>query len=253
MLMSDINITFMKREFEKGNFFHVYNRGNKKMPIVRDENDKWRFLKILRFFNDISPKSNPFRYLNYPVKSGHHFDWPETLPLHKPLVKILSYCLKNNHFHLLLKEIMTGGISQFMKKLGDGFTNFSNTKYNEVGSVFQGSYKAKIIGVDIEGDLDINDLYYLDAYIQVFNPFEDYPGGIEKALKEFDKAFEFALNNPFCSLGESFGRRNLEIIDRDVLKDEFPNIKIYKEFVYDALVNRHIKAVLGKLTLEIEE
>ena len=245
----------MKREFEVGNFIHVYNRGNRKMPIVHDEHDKWRFLKILRFFNDISSKANPFRDLDFPLKpkQGHHFDWPKTFPDHKPLVKILSYCLKTNHFHLLLKEVVDGGISVFMQKLGIGFTNFSNAKYDQVGSVFQGGYKAKIIGADIGGDENIEDLYYLDAYIQVFNAFQDCPGGIKESLKEFDKAFECALSNPFCSLGETFGKRNLQIIDRDILKDKFPDIKAYKEFAYDCLVRRHIKAILGKLTLELEE
>ena len=264
----------MKREFEKGNFIHVYNRGNKKMPIIHDEHDKWRFLKILRFFNDellrehffrglsklqMSDIANPAKLAVSDIASlgiskyGYHFNWPKAWPPRKPLVKILSYCLKKNHFHLILKEIIDGGTSKFMKKLSIGFTNFSNTKYNEVGSVFQGTYKAKIVGADIGGDEDIRDLYYLDAYVQVFNAIEDCPGGIEKSLKEFDKAFECALNNPFCSLGETFGRRNLQIIDRDVLKDKFPNIKAYKEFAYDCLVRRHIQAILGKMTLEIEE
>jgi len=159
-------------------------------------------------------------------------------------VKILSYCLKNNHFHLLLKEITPGGISKFMKKLDDGFTGYSNFKYGETGKVFQGSYKGKTVMQDVRI------LQYLDAYIQVFNPFEDYFGGIKKALKEFDKAFEFALNNPFCSLGESFGKRNLGIVDRDILKEMFPNLEVYKEFTYDALLVRNIREILGKLTFE---
>jgi hypothetical protein len=93
-------------------------------------------------------------------------------------------------------------------------------------------------------------LQCLDAYIQVFNTFEDYPGGIEMALKEFDKAFEFALKDPFSSLGESFGERNLGIIDRDILGEMFPNLETYKEFVYDALLVRNIREILGKLALE---
>ncbi|MBZ1345517.1 MAG: transposase, partial [Candidatus Nealsonbacteria bacterium] len=172
------------------------------------------------------------------------FKWPKGWPAHQPLVKILSYCLKENHFHLLLKEIHKGGLSFFMKRLSNAFTGFINLKYGEVGRVFQGAYKGKTIIKEIES------LHYLDAYIQAFNPFEDYPGGIEKALKEFDKAFEFALSNPFCSLGESFGKRNLEIIDRDILKEMFPDIEAYKEFAYDALLVRNAREVLGKLTIE---
>ena len=97
---------------------------------------------------------------------------------------------------------------------------------------------------------DVRILQYLDAYVQVLNPFEDYPGGIGGVLKEFDKAFEFALQNPFCSLGESFGKRNLGIIERDVLGEMFPDVEVYKKFAYDALLVRNVREILGKLTLE---
>lgn len=223
------------------------------MIIFRDVNDKWRFLKILRFFNNEYSPSNLSRQPEWNIKVKPQSlplgefkwpDWPKTWPSHKPLVKILAYSLKDNHFHLLLKEIIAGGISKFMKKLGDGFTGYSNLKYDEVGRVFQGSYKGRTAMKDIKV------LQYLDAYVQVFNPFEDYPGGIERALEEFDKVFEFAMNNPFCSLGESFGKRNLKIIDRDILREMFPNVEMYKKFAYDALLVRNIREVLGKLTIE---
>ncbi|MCK4473937.1 hypothetical protein KAU40_01600 [Candidatus Parcubacteria bacterium] len=243
--------------FTVDDFVHVYNRGNRKMIVFRDINDKWRFLKILRFFNDEYSPANSFRQLEWSVggnvgvrpqqlPSGEFKwpEWPKDWPSHKPLVKILSYCLKNNHFHLLLKEITAGGISKFMRKLGDGFTVYSNLKYDEVGRVFQGSYRGRTVMKDIKI------LQYLDAYIQIFNPFEDYPGGIEKALKEFDQAFEFAMNSPFCSLGESFGKRNLKIIDRDILKEMFPNKEMYKKFAYDALLVRNTREILGKLTMD---
>jgi len=239
-------------QFTVGDFLHVFNRGNRKALIFRDVNDKWRFLKILRFFNDEYSPPNPSRHIKnvevrpqqLPMEKFRWPEWPKSWPPHKPLVKILAYCLRDNHFHLLLKEIITGGLSKFMKKLGDGFTGYSNLKYDEVGRVFQGSYKGRT------AMRDVKILQYLDAYIQVCNPFEEYPGGIEKALKEYDKAFEFALNNPFCSLSESFGKRNLNIINRDVLAEMFPNLEVYKKFAYDALLVRNIREILGKLAIE---
>ena len=176
--------------------------------------------------------------------AGKSFDWPKHWPSHKPLVKILSYKEKENHFHLLLKEIIKGGLSKFMKRLGDAYTKFFNIKYEEVGKVFQGSYKGRTPKEDIKN------LHYLDAYTQVLNSFEEYPGGIEKALKEFDKAFEFALKDPFCSLAEAFGRRNFGIIDRDILAEAFPNLETYKEFAKDALLVRNIREILGRLTID---
>jgi len=231
--------------FAVGNLIHVYNRGNRKMNIFYNDGDRWRFLKILRYFNNDLSLSNPLREIEKMIQSGEceRFDWPKSLPSQKPLVKILIYCLMPNHFHLLLKEISKGGISKFMKKLGDGFTNYINIKYKETGRVFQGAYKGKLVK-------DEKQFQYLDAYIQVFNPFELYLGGIEKALKEFDKAFEFAIDYPFCSLGESFGKRNLGIIDRDILNEMFPDQGTYKQFAYDALLVRNTREILGKLTME---
>lgn len=240
--------------FTIGDFVHVFNRGNRKMPIFRNINDKWRFLKILRFFNDEYLPSHSFRDIKLATSNiaslnplaGKSFEWPKHWPDHKPLVKILSYKEMKNHFHLLLKEITKGGVSKFMKRLGDAYTKFFNLKYEEVGTgkVFQGSYQ----GRTLKGD--VKNLHYVDAYIQVFNSFEEYPGGIERALKEFDKAFEFALNDPFCSLAEAFGKRNFGIIDRDVLANDFPNLETYKEFVKDALLVRNIREILGRLTID---
>ncbi|MDO8663465.1 MAG: hypothetical protein Q7K28_01325, partial [Candidatus Wildermuthbacteria bacterium] len=142
------------------------------------------------------------------------------------------------------KEIIAGGISRFMQKLATGFTVYSNLKYDEVGRVFQGPYRGRTAVRDERA------IQYLDAYIQLFNPFEDYLGGIEGTLKEFNKAFELTLNDPFCSLGESFSRRNLEIIDRDILKETLSDLEIYKKFAYDALLVRNTREVLGKLTID---
>ena len=234
-----------KEPFEVGDYLHVYNCGNRKMTIFQKESDYWRFLKSLRYFNNQDSQENVFRELDFLIKSGggKNFEWSKSWPAQKPLVKILAYCLMPNHFHLLLKEIIKGGVTGFMRKLGTGFTNYVNIKYGETGRVFQGSYKSKTL-------TDVRYLQYLDAYIQALNPFELYPGGIEKSLKEFDKAFEFALNYPFSSLDESFEKRKIFVIERDVLEELFTNLKIYKEFTYDALIVRNAREILGKLAID---
>ncbi len=228
-----------------GDFVHAYNRGNRKALIVRGESDKWRLLKIFRYINDKYSPPNLFRQIGQLVEEGkcRWFEWPKNWLSPSPLVKILSYCIMPNHFHLLLKEIIKGGISKFMARLSDAFTRYSNVKYDEAGRVFQGSFKRKVIETE-------SILQYTDVYMQVFNPFELYPGGIKKAIEEFDKAFEFALNYPFSSLGESFKKRNLHIIERDVLKETFPSLEEYKAFAREALMFRNIREILGKAKIE---
>jgi len=112
-----------------------------------------------------------------------------------------------------------------------------------VGRIFQGQYKRKTIN-------DEKYLQYLDAYIQVFNPFELFEGGILGALKDFDKAFQFALDYPFCSLGEVFGQRNLNIVERKMFEFVPATLPEYKAFCRDALINRSAREFLGKLTME---
>jgi putative transposase len=234
-----------KENFTIGSFVHVYNRGNRKQPIVRDQKDKWHFLENLFYFNNKIAINNPSRSVERRSKLTFDrlFDWPAEWPERDPLVKIIAFCLMENHFHLLLKEIQEEGISLFMKKIGTGMASYFNKKYNEVGTLFQGSYKAK----RVDEDLYLN---YLSVYIQVKNPFENYPGGFQEAIKNFDKAYGIATKDPYCSLADYAGLRNSPIINEDILEDFFPNPESYKEFARQCLVEEKLEDKLGKLTLE---
>jgi len=242
--------------FVVGNFIHAYNRGNKKGPIFFCKTDYWRFLRALRFFNDerditkfaqclgdlISSKKKSLKGAD-PFSGRNTFEWQAEWGPQKPLVEIVAYHLSPNHYHLLLKEINPGGISKFMKKMGAGYTVYQNIKRGETGRIFQGQYRGKTIN-------DEKYLQYLDAYIQVFNPFELFKGGIEAALNDFDRAFDFALDYPFCSLGEAYASRNLRIVKRDCFGHVFKDLHTYKEFCREALLTRNNREFLGKLAME---
>lgn len=224
-----------KEPFGLGDYVHVFNRGNRKMEIARDGSDKWRFLQTLRFFNDSSSSQNILRKLS---RSKSDFDrpdsvfkmgWPPDWPEKDPLVKILCYCLMPNHFHLLLKEIRDGGISKFMQKLGTGYTNYFNIKYQEAGSLFQGGYKARVIN-------NKNYLMYLSVYIQVMNVLELFPGGIQVAVKNLNKALKFVQEYPFSSYADYVDLRKSFIIDKDILGEIFSKPGDYKKFVREAIL-----------------
>lgn len=237
--------------FTVGNYVHVYNRGHHKDKIVRSDKDKWRFMQALRFFNDKNSSLNILRHLKFVLgsestkkqaESVFELGWPKDWPEKNPLVKILCYCLVPNHFHLLLKEIREGGISRFMHKLGTGYTNYSNLKYQEVGGVFQGSYKAKTITKNIH-------LEYLSAYIQVINVLELFPGGLEKALEDINGASKFVEEYPFSSYQDFIGLRKSLIIDKDILGEIFPTPKGYEEFVRDVIKGKEYE-ILGDLKID---
>lgn len=234
--------------FLVGDYAHVYNRGNRKQNIFIDEKDMWRFLQGLRFFNDSHSSANILRQITskkatkvvevglqqfqQQPESVFRTGWPKDWPERNPLVKILCYCLMPNHFHLLLQEIREGGISKFMQKLGGGYTKYSNLKHKEVGRVFQGGYKCRTVKE--------NQFYleYLSVYIQVKNVLELFPGGIEGALKDIDKAFEFAEVYKFSSFPDFIGKRKSLIIDKDIFEDIFSTLEDYKKFAKEIIESK---------------
>ncbi len=231
--------------YEVGSFVHVYNQGNRKQPIVLDEKDWWYFLLILRYFNDEYSPFNLTREFQDLRKTGFHelIEWPSNWPSHKPLVNIICFVLMGNHYHLILEEIKSGGITQLMHKIGTGMTMRFNAKYNESGRLFRGSFKLKTINID-------NYLTYLSVYIQVKNPFERYPGGLKKAMAEFDKAFDWALKDPYCSLADYASSRNSPLIEKSVLGEMFSSAKDYRDFAKQCMLDVNFGQEIGKLAIE---
>lgn len=203
------------------------------MDIVKNKADKWRFVRLLYYMNDEFADENWGR--NKDTQKRGLFARSIAWPTRKPLVKILAYCLMSNHFHLLLKEIKEGGVSLFMKKLGDSITRHFNEKYKEKGSIFQGAYKSRTVNSD-------EYLRYVAVYVMVKNLFELYPkGGLKGAMKNFDDAWEWAMEYPFCSLADYAGGRDYSIVlDKDLLGEIFIKPKFFKEFARDCILGRKL-------------
>lgn len=130
------------RQFEVGGIYHVLNRGYEKRQIFFDDRDYERFVKSLFFFNDT--KTVEIRTAQI---GGLTPD-----PSRVSLVEILAFALMPNHYHLILREIIEGGISAFMKKLNGGYTVYLNTKYERLGmgGVFQSRYKVVAVRDDAQ-------------------------------------------------------------------------------------------------------
>ena len=222
-----------KEPFTVGSYVHIVKRGARGTSIVRDDIDRWRFVLMLRHFNDGYQPENWFRSL-IDEKLANTLSRPKSWPAQKKTVEILCYRLMDNHFHLLLKEITDGGVSKFMHRLGSSMSNHFNEKYKEKGSLFQGAYKSRTIDSD-------NYLRYVSAYIQVKNSFELFPGGISGATKDFSSAYTLAAKDPYCSLGDYAGMRVSPVIGKDLLGEIFKTPKDYESFARDFIEGRNIE------------
>lgn len=208
---------------------HVVKRGARGLPIVLDDDDRERFLKLLYYVND--EYQDP--YWERSVARLHPFERPLAWPPRRPLVHILAYALQPNHFHLILKPLTEQGITLFMQRLCGSMTLSFNKKYRERGSIFQGAYRG--ITADLHGD---HYLRFLAVYVMVKNPFELYEGGLRHAIREFDRAYRWACTRRWSSLGAYAANKDEPVLERDLLGEYFPSPVDFHSFAKECMRDR---------------
>ena len=127
--------------FFNSGYYNIYNRGVEKRNIFMNESDYFRFIETLDFYRK-SPqpqKLSDFRRRVLSLKKVEN---------QKNLVKIFAYCLMPNHFHLLVQQLVDRGITGFVSNLANSYTRYFNTKYERIGALFQGAFKAKLVNND---------------------------------------------------------------------------------------------------------
>jgi len=219
-----------KEEFTVDSYVHIVKRGTRGLPIVRDDIDRFRFLQMLTHFNDTFSSLHWYRDLK-DANLHNSLLRPAHWPVQERLVNIVAFCLVENHFHLILQEIMEGGIARFMQKLGIGMTKRYNKRYEENGSLFQEAYRAKTISDD-------RYFRYASVYVQLKNALDMYPGGQKSARENFDAAYEWACKYPYASMGDYAGNFDRPIIDTAFLSSLFTPVE-YKEFAEDVILGRY--------------
>jgi REP element-mobilizing transposase RayT len=144
--------------------YHVTCRGNEKQNIFRDDSDRNRFLQLLNQSVNIYT------------------------------VKLHSYVLMNNHFHLLV-ETPLANLSEFMRHFNIAYIGYFNRRHNRVGHLYQGRFKAIIVDKDTY-------LSVLSRYIHL-NPVRI------KALKKIEpkEKYRRLVRYPWSSLAGYLSKR----------------------------------------------
>ncbi len=223
-----------------GEIYHVYNRGVDKRDIFMDDEDRFRFIHDLYEFNDSNPKTNlGFNLKNKTIEVGLRYNKNPR----KPLVEILAFCLMDNHFHLLLRQVAENGITEFMRKMGTGYTNYFNKKYDRNGALFQGKFKS----VHLENE---SHLMYLPIYIH-FNPLDfKFSQWREGKIKDYKKAIEFLDSYRWSSYMDYAGQKNFpSLIKKDFIMQRLGTEAEFKKEILTWLKNFDESSVNG-VTLE---
>lgn len=111
-------------------------------------------------------------------------------------IKILAYCIMNNHAHFLIYSETIEDISKFMQKLNTSYSIYYNKINNRVGYVFRNRYYSQEI-------LNQGQLYTCLRYIHN-NPVK---ANMTKSMKEYQ----------YSSYNEFFGERKIISEDSKII------------------------------------
>lgn len=203
-----------KTRIAPGEHYHIFNRGNNKQPIFLDDRDRIRFLFLLLHLQAPIYLTNHNRQVNYFVKHSVFNIFQEKLEeinKHR-YVELKSFALMPNHFHLIVFESKDGGIAQYMQRVLNAYTKYFNAKYQKIGHLFQGPFKA----VHVE---DNRQLLYLSAYIHR-NPREIL------ACKNKEHVFSWSSYSDYINTN-----RWDKLLKIDIVRSQFSSHKEYKRFV----------------------
>jgi putative transposase len=204
----------MRRDkFAPGEYFHIFNRGNNKQNIFSGQKDWARLLFLILYFQSPVNFNNLGRQTSFFVKHRvfNIFDAVRKEVIEKRYVELISFALMPNHFHLILHELEKDGISRFMQRILNAYAKYFNAKYDKVGHLFQGPYKA----VHIENN---EQLLYLSTYIHR-NPREIKDWRNREADYPWSSYQDYIIENRWDKL-----------LMTDIITNQFSNKQEYRNF-----------------------
>lgn len=194
--------------YDDNGYYHVYNRGVEKRNIFLDHQDYVVFLSYLKDY--LCPDDDaPIKI--FPSRKLRNFS---------ERIDLLSYCLMPNHFHLLIKQSSRMAMTSFMRSLLTRYSMYFNRKYDRVGSLFQGNYKAVMVTSEEQ-------LVYLTHYIHR-NPM----GGSDASGLDLEGLMKYR----YSSLGNYLGKIKQYWVKPNRILELFSRTSknlSYKSFVFD--------------------
>lgn len=222
-----------RKQYVDNTYYHIYNRGVEKRVIFQDAQDYAVFLGYLEQYLLPKDEEEMNKLLSNPNTS--YKEREDILRLFRlnnfaDEITIVAYCLMPNHFHFLVYQKNADSIDKFMNSLATRYTQYFNKKYQRVGPLYQGVYKAVMVETDPQ-------LLHLTRYIH------------KQALATSGQAWmPNAMGQP-CSYPEYLGKRKTEWVHpEEILKFFSKNNpkNTYESFVKD----QDDFEIVSKLTLE---
>ena len=214
-----------KEKFAPDEYYHVYNRTLFNTPAFKDVKNCDRLAQAFLLANS-TRSTQAFQFL----RNNQNATIKDAFKIAKDgdrVVDVICYVIMPDHYHILLKEKIEGGITSFMHKCNISVAKYINTKTERRGPLFESLFKSKHIAT--------NDyLLHLSLYIHL-NPLDFLFGKQwrEHKIKNWNQIKNKLINYPYSSL-KNFLNINHEdkiISETEIITGQFKDVKEYESYL----------------------
>jgi len=129
----------MRPKLVNGEIYHICNKSIANFGIFNNHNNASRFLQTIDYYN----KEQVWTSFSTVLKRKDGYQYENIMHHRKDqLIKILSYCIMPDHYHLLFKIINEKPITKFINDIENSYTRYFNLRHNRKGPLWQSGYRA---------------------------------------------------------------------------------------------------------------
>src|SRR3989344_6282853 len=205
-----------KTPFVTGQVYHVFNRSVASQPIFRTKKEYQLFINTIEYYHFLNINSRFSYYLRLEDELKKKA-LNSLYSASNTRVDLYAFCLMPNHYHLLVKQNVNNGISNFTSRIQNSYARYLNTKNKRVGSLYQSPFKGTLIETEEQ-------FIHVGRYIHL-NPLTSY------ILKDFNQL----MNHPWCSFGDYLNIFNRRFITKKHLMSFYSSPEDLSKFTLDRL------------------
>jgi putative transposase len=193
--------------------YHVFNRGVARMPVFSTVNDFMRFLDVVDYCRFANTKISFSHYKQLPIELRS--EMMSTLRNENKLhIEIFAFCLMDNHYHFLVKQLAEKGITTWISNVQNGYAKYYNIRTKRTGPLFQPRFQA----VRIETE---EQLLHVSRYIHL-NPSTSHLVSTENILQYVWSSFPSYI-----------AKSNYSFMNTEMILELMHGREKYQKFVFD--------------------
>ncbi len=178
-----------------GEVYHIFSRSIANFEILNNASEFERMLELLNYYNyPLDTRFSHFLEMQWVQQMGFYKSLDTISKDKDQLVQVIAYCLMPTHIHLILKQLKENGISDYMRKVLDGYTKYFNAIHKRKGPLWESKFQNVLVDND-------DQLIHLTRYLHlnpvtarlvekpedwIFSSYREYLGSSNNSFCQFD-------------------------------------------------------------------